>query len=204
MSQTSGIGFKRTASTGNIPVFQHDKALKVTQGGFVIDKTNLTPGQILLAGTPVIFDEAARTLVAMHIGRLYAAASNTAVTYQVNKNANFKVGDNFAATVSGAAYPITAVDTKTSTAYDTITVGTTLGVTLNAGQTVFASSATGASSAVLPAVNGLLLSETQIEDGVSQFATAVIRGTVYARRIPYSTQLAALPGLAHIIFSQSF
>lgn len=182
-----------------------DKAFKVAQGGFVLNKTGLAVGSTIPRGTPLVFNESTRQAVLLSVAVLYANATNIATSYQIAKGSRLKVGDYFAVTPGGAAYAITAIDTTSSTLYDTVTVGTTLGVAVTAGQFAFASTATGATAAALPAINGLLYEETYIEDAAyQQGVSAVIRATVYARRVPYSTALAALPGLAHIIYSQSY
>jgi len=41
-----------------IPVFQ--KVLELARGGFTLDATGLTAGDIIPAGTPIAFDEATR------------------------------------------------------------------------------------------------------------------------------------------------
>jgi hypothetical protein len=65
---------------------------------------------------------------------------------------------------------------------------------------VFGSSAAGATAASFGGVNGLLYDEVTVGVGVS--CSVVIRGTAYARRVPYSAALeTALP---RIIYSQSF
>lgn len=206
--QTSGIGFKRSYAPSNIPVWQRDKAMKLVQGGFALVQTGFIDFDVIPRGTPGIYDEAARTFTAVRTGILFANATNTAVTYSVNKSLNnkqplFKVGDYLSAVIGGAAYAITAIDSTTYTDHDVVTVGTTLGVALTAGQSLFQSTATGATAATLGAINGLLYEETLVEIGYMQGVSVVIRGTVYARRIPYSATLAALPGLAQITFSQS-
>ena len=204
MSQTSGMGFKRVAGTGQIPWFQRDKALLLSQGGYKLVTTNLANGMTLPGSLPLIFDEANRTATVAKFAVLHTAAANTDVTYQVNKGSNFKVGDYFAATVGSKAYAITAIDTSNAD-YDVITVGTTLGAALNPGQGFFASTATGASAAALPAANGLLWADTVVDTSVAQTVSAMIRGTVYARRLAfYSSDLAGLAGLKNIIFSQSY
>lgn len=203
--QTSGVGFKRTYAGTSIPVYQLDKAFKLVQGGFLLVKTGLAKGLVLYRGTPLVYDEAARTATLLGVAKLHANATNTATSYQIEKGSNLKVGDYLAVTPGGAAYAITAIDTTSNTAYDTVTVGTTLGVAVTAGQFAFASSATGASAAAYPAINGLLYEETVVEDvAYSQSVSVVQRATVYARRVPYSTALAALSGLDDITYSQSY
>lgn len=49
-----------TSETGSreIPVFQ--KILETARGGFTLDMTGLTEGNVIPAGTPITFDEATR------------------------------------------------------------------------------------------------------------------------------------------------
>lgn len=200
--QTSGLGFVRAFGIAGIPVYQIDKAFKLVQGGFALDKTNLVAGQIIPAGTPLLYDEAARTAVVGSFATLFANATNSATTYQIKKGSILKVGDYFSATPGGTAYAITAIDT-TASDHDVVTIGTTLGTALTAGQLLFKSTATGSTASALPAFNGLLYEDTLIRTGIAQAISAVQRATVYARRVPYSTSLAALSGLDDITYSQS-
>lgn len=206
--QTSGVGFKRTYAPSNVVVWMRDKAMLLASGGFVLVTTGLQELDVLPKGSPLVFDEAARTATVLRTGVLFADAANTDVVYQVKKSLNpnqplFKVGDYLAAVSGGKAYAITAIDSTTYTDHDNVTVGTTLGVALTAGATLFNSTATGASAAAFPAINGLLYEETLVELSFKQAVSAVIRGTVYARRVPYTAALAALSGLDDIIYSQS-
>lgn len=204
-TQTGGIGVSRTLNTGQIPVWQGTgKDIQLAQGGYALDVTNLTPGQILLAGTPMVFTDSTRTAVPLHVGVMNAIAGGSATTYQVNKGHTFKVGDYLATgAVGGKAYAITAIDT-TNAAYDTLTVGTSIGAAA-VGDLVYASTATGATASALPAINGLLYEETEVfRTNLHNSVGIVIRGTCYARRVPYSAAIAALAGLDDIIYSQSF
>lgn len=202
--QRSGLDFKRTLGVGRIPVLQRDKAFTLAQGGFVLDKTGLTNGDFFREGTPVIFSEANRTLKLVRTATVQANAASNAVNIRVAKGSPLNVNDNIMSAPGGAAYPITAIDTS-NPAYDTVTISTTLGVGLTAGQTLYNSSATGATAGAFPAgINGLLYDDLIVQDGIQQTVSAIIRGIVYARRTAYSAELAALPGLDDIIYSQSF
>ncbi|PPK98981.1 hypothetical protein [Parapedobacter indicus] len=196
----SGIGYKRTDSTGDIPVFQGSgKDIQLAQGGFLLDITGLTKGAILKAGTPMIFNESTRTAKALITGKVVEDAGASATAYKIAKGSLLKVGDNFAATVGGPAYAITSIDASNAD-YDTVTVGTTIGE-VTADTMVFASSATGASNSSFGGVNGLLYRDQKVEENES--TSIVIRATVYARRVPYSAALATALGPL-IIYSQSF
>lgn len=195
----SGIGYKRTLGTEGIPVFQGTgKDIQLAQGGFLLDTTGLVAGFVLKAGTPMIYNEFTRKAKPIATGQVVEAAAADATSYKISKGSPLKVGDNFAAKVGDKAYPITAID-KSNSAHDVVTVGTTIGA-VTAGSMVFASSTTGATNSAFGDVNGLLYRDQIVAENES--CSVVIRGTVYARRVPYSADLeAALP---RIIYSQSY
>ncbi len=195
----SGIGYKRTDSTGDIPVFQGSgKDIQLAQGGFLLTITGLPKGAVLKAGTPMIYEEATRTAKALVTGTVVETAGGSATAYKIAKGSLFKVGDNFAAVPGGAAYAITNIDTSNAD-YDEVTVGTTIGAVAE-GAFVFASSTTGASNSSFGGVNGLLYRDQKVEENVS--VSVVIRATVYARRVPYSVGLSTALGPL-FIYSQS-
>lgn len=202
MSRAS-IGMTRSFASGSIPIWQGlTKDIQLSQGGYLLTNPGLPVGFVIPAGTPLVFNESTRAATMVSGGVLQANASSSATTYQVLKGHTFVIGQYLSAVTGGTAYAITAIDTSNA-AYDVLTVGTTLGVGYSAGQNLFASTATGSTASALPAVNGLLYDDSVVE--VNTFVSAVIRGTVYARRIPYAynTYLAALAGMDDIIFSQS-
>ncbi|TDQ79579.1 hypothetical protein [Sphingobacterium yanglingense] len=194
-----GVGYKRTDSTGDIPVWQGDgKDIQLAQGGFLFEKGGLADGTIIKAGTPMIFNETTRKAKFLATGKVVENALADAVAYKVAKGHTLKVGDNFAEKPASAAYPITEINTS-NIDYDVVTVETTIGA-VAANSLVFGSSTTGAANSSFGGVNGRLYRDQKIGDGES--CSVVIRGTVYARRVPYSKELeTALP---HIICSQSF
>ncbi|GAA4328531.1 hypothetical protein GCM10023184_18460 [Flaviaesturariibacter amylovorans] len=174
---------------------------ETASGGFALAGYALLAAATVAAGTPVAFDEATRTATVLKTAKLAANATNVATTYNVEKGHHFKVGDNFGAVIGGKAYPITAIDTSNAN-YDVFTVGTTLGVALVAGDALFQSSATGASAAALMVTpNGLVYEGITVEENAP--LSAVIRGTVYERRIP-AIPSAVKSGIPNIIFSKSF
>ena len=192
----------RTSGTNSIPVWQGiGKDIQLLQGGVVLATTGLATGSVVPAGTPVVVDESARTATFLGTGIMYASAGGTATDYQVKKGNTLVVGGYLATGAAGGkAYPITAID-RTNALYDTVTVGTTIGAAA-AGATVYQSTATGATASAYPAITGLVYDDTIVEtSGVGESISVVIRGTVYARRVPYSAAIeAALP---RIIYSQS-
>ena len=194
-----GLGYKTKQGTEGIPVFQGTgKDIQLAQGGFLLEKGGLSDGTVIKAGTPMIFDESTRKASFVATGKVVETAAADALNYKVAKGHTLKIGDNFASKPSDKAYPITAINTSNPD-YDVITVGTTIGA-VAIDSLVFASTTTGADNSSFGNVKGLLYSDRIVGDGES--CSVVIRGTVYARRIPYSAELeAALP---RIIFSQSF
>jgi hypothetical protein len=192
------IGFERRTATGRIPVFGPNA--ETATGGYLLVMAGLTKDTVLVAGTPLVLDDVNRTATVLHTAVAKANAGGAATTYQVAKGHTFQVGDYMASGATGGkAYAITAIDTSNS-AYDTLTVGTSIGA-VTAGDLLFASTATGATSSALAGANGLLYEETVARVGTS--VSAVIRGTAYARRIPVNAAIMALPGLRFILFSQS-
>lgn len=205
MSNLGGLGMERKTSTGSIPVWQGiAKDIQLVQGGFLLTQTGLVAGDIVPAGTPVVFDEATRTATFLPTAKAQATAGGSATNYLVLKGHNLKVGNYLASgAVGGKAYAITVIDTSNAL-YDTITVGTSIGA-VTAGDTLYASTATGATASALPAINGCLYRDADFSlSGVS--ISVVIRGTAYARRVPYSAAiLAALnANNAQIMYSNSF
>ena len=199
---SGGMGITRTPTKSGIPVYQGTaKDIQLLQGGCLLNTTGLTAGSIIPAGTPVVYDEVTRVASILHNARAQANAGASAVNYPVEKGHSLVVGDNLAAgAVGGKAYPITAIDTSNAS-FDTITVGTTIGA-VTAGDLLFASTATGATASALPAINGLTYDEIIVSSNIS--LSVVIRGTVYARRVPWSAAIEALSGLKQFIYSKSY
>lgn len=197
------LALTRTYGASQIPVWQGiGKDIQLLQGGVALATTGLPADTVIPAGTPVVYDEVNRTATILGTAVAQATAGGTATDYLVLKGHTLKVGDYLASGAAGGkAYAITAINTSNS-AYDTVTVGTTIGA-VTAGDLLYASTATGATSSAYPSVNGLLYADTLVNaTGVVEEISVVIRGTVYARRVPYNATLAT--ALANkIIYSQS-
>lgn len=199
---SGGMGITRTPTKSGIPVYQGTaKDIQLLQGGCLLNTTGLTAGSIIPAGTPVVYDEVTRVASILHNARAQANAGASAVNYPVEKGHSLAVGDYLASgAVGGKAFAITAIDTSNAS-FDTITVGTTIGA-VTAGDLLFASTATGATASALPAINGLTYDEVIVSSNIS--LSVVIRGTVYARRVPWSAAIEALSGLKQFIYSKSY
>lgn len=195
-----GLVLKKTETSGRIPVFLREEEVAIS--GFRLDTTGLPADELVPVGTPISCDEVTRLAKVLKTAVLTENAADDATAYKVKKGHFMLVGENFGAVVGGAAYAITGIDTSNA-AYDVITVGTTLGVALNAGDVCFKSSATGAAAAALHVTpTGLLLDDAKIEANVS--VASVLRGTVYARRMANGLHAAVKAALPLIIFSDSY
>lgn len=192
----------KTTAGGSIPIFQ--KVDQLAQGGFALDVTGLVSGSVIKKGTPLYFDEATRKAVVVKTAIVQADATDSATAIRVIKGHSLAVADIVGAESDGAKDAITAI-TTTESAYDQITVGTTLGVALTAGDVIFQAAGTAASSgAALKATpNGMLYEDVTVDSNVQ--LGAVIRGTVYKRRIPNGVHALVQAALEdNIIFSNSF
>ena len=183
---------KTTVNTG-IPIFQ--KVLEVAQGGFTLSDAAFPAGSTVLAGTPIGFDETTRLAKVAKYAVAQANAANNATTYPVQKGHNIKAGSQIKTGASGAQ-AVTAIDTSNAN-YDVITVGTTLGVAVTTGDSIFVDDA-GSQT-----VKGLLYSDVDVDSNGIVDIAVVLRGTVYARRIP-PVPASVQAKLPLIIFSQSF
>lgn len=176
-------------------------------GGGTLVKTGLKDGEVIQAGTLVSFDEGTRLATVLKTAVLAEAAANNATAYKIKKTVNnqphgFNKSDVVAAAVGGASYAVSA-DIDTSNAdYDTITVGTTLGVALAAGDVLFNSAASGATAGALKVIpNGWLRADADVDD--NEFVSIGRRGTLYERRLPYAVPTAVKTALKGLIeFSQ--
>lgn len=191
-----------TAATNDTVVWRN--VYETAGGGFTLDTTGLTTlaaGSVLKAGLPCGINEATRKARVIKIATLHDNATNDATTYKVKKGHHFIVGEYIAYTVGGASYAITNID-YTNPDYDVITVGTTLGVVISAGDAVFQSASSGASAgAYITTPRGLLYED--VEPVAEATLSVVLRGSVFHRRIPTTPShiRAALP-LIH--YSESF
>lgn len=194
-----GLTPVKTVVSSGVQVWQ--KVLETAQGGFTLDNTGLADGLTIPAGTPVGYDESTRKASVLKTATLQADATNTATKYRVLKGSPIAVGDNIGSAKGGAAYAVTAID-KSNAGYDELTVSTTLGVALSAGDAIFQSSATGGTAAAYKVTPKGRLYQDVVAAADADVAV-VLRGTIYARRAPgLSAELQGLTPL--IINSQSF
>jgi hypothetical protein len=190
-----GLHYKTTSAKSGKVVFQ--KVLETVRGGFTLETTGFSDGDIIPAGTPVEYNEDTRKAKVLRTARVYASSAGS--PYQVEKNSNLAVGMNLGKTVGSAAYAITAIDTSNAD-YDVVTTGTTIGA-VTEGDALFQSSASGASAAALSVTGAKGLLYDDVVYSKDATLSVVIRGTVYARRIAApATVRSAMP---LIVFSES-
>ncbi|WP_293925455.1 hypothetical protein [Sphingobacterium sp. UBA6320] len=175
-------------------------------GGGTLNTTGLKQGDVIQRGVLGNINEATRLFSVLKTFVVAENAANNAVNIKVKKVINEQpnlavIGDIVSFSVGGTAYAITAIDTSNSD-YDTITIGTTLGVALPAGSVLFESSASGATAGALKVdVNGWLREDADVDQ--NEFVSVGRRGTLYERRLPFAVPQAVkdkLQGL--IVFSQ--
>jgi hypothetical protein len=118
-------------------------------GGVTVSVASLG-GTELKEGTPIGAPDPTTGLCqVVKTVKVVTNATNTAVTIEVEKGHHYKVGDYVSSGVL-VGQVITAIDKTTSTLKDTITVGTTLGGALTAGDDLFLSSTGSAAVLVTP------------------------------------------------------
>lgn len=171
----------KTTETASNVVF--DSILEVHPGGGVVSISDLTQ-TLLAAGTPVGKDANGLWHVEK-TAEMQDAATNSATAYKVKKGHNFKVGDIITTGLLKIAYPITSI-TTTETAYDTLNVGTTLGVALSAGDILIQATAqaTGNTSAYKYTPIGLVAQDYDVVTGDNLAAAIVVRGSVKTALAP--------------------
>jgi len=178
----------RTQPTDEIPVWR--PVVETLPGGLKLDITGLAIGSVLPAASIISYDEITR------VGKVVKSTNATAIvnagvlTIPVKKGHTFKVGDIIAKIVGGKASAITAIDTSNAL-IDTITIGAALEA-LAAGDSLFqaaAASTTTTSAYIYPLVKGkcgLSFRSVLVED--INTIDVVLKGSVYARRIPSVAQ----------------
>lgn len=71
------------------------KDIQLLQGGCLLNTTGLTAGNIIPAGTPVVYDETTRVASILHNAKAQAMLGQVSSTYPVEKGHSL-VGDNLA------------------------------------------------------------------------------------------------------------
>jgi hypothetical protein len=134
---------------------------------------------------------------------LLAVAANNATTYRIGKTHQFKVGLFVTSKdkASVKAYAITAIDT-TNADYDTITVGTTLGVALAIGDNLIevkAEDAVGGAGELMYTPVGISKREI-ITTGSTASVGVLVRGTVNVANMAFGAPKAFKDSLPLVRF----
>lgn len=204
----NGIGFTaEQTALGRIPIWLDPAQAKnfSLEAGFTLQNPPDAPA-IVPVGTPIKVDEAARTANICYRFEVYEDATDSATEIKIKKDSTkygslVKVGmvlmkQPSATDGTGAAYAVTAVDT-TNADYDQITLGTTLGVALTAGDLLAEADSAGASGKTLKYVtNYVTYASAYVEnDSLKYTVTASYGGRIYDRRIRKidATEKALLP-----------
>jgi hypothetical protein len=204
-----GLQFTQTSGIQGMEVFQ-SKNLEDVPGGLTLDAdNNFETGQNVQKGEMVVYDESTRLAIIAKLATVNANTSTPHTSIQVKKGHCLAVGDIISTGADGGeAYAITAVDFTSSSDYDTLTVGTSIG-SLTAGDVIWLSTGTGGATAgAAPAVNGFL--KNDVKPSANDAVSVVVRGTVYERRLPgvyggYGVPSQFKTSLGdRILFSQSY
>jgi len=164
-----------TSETSGKVVF--DSKLEGVPGGVTLAAADLTKTSVA-AGTPVGKDSNGLFHV-VKTAKAQASATNVAVDYKVLKGHNFAVGKFLSTGTLKKAYAITVITTSNAD-YDTLTVGTTLGVAVAAGDVFIEATAeaTGNTSAFKYTPFGLTGTDVEIEANGNHLVDVVVRGSV--------------------------
>lgn len=176
-----------------------DSKIEDVPGGVTVAVTDLTQSS-LAAGTVIGADNNGLYHVVKTF-KMQANAADDAVTYRVYKGHNGKVGDIISQKPGAKAYGISAIDTSNA-AYDVLTVPTTLGVALTAGDVIVQANAVAAGNTSVLKYNPFGLTGTTIDivAGDNHLVDCVVRGSARLANIPpISAELKALLPLIRFV-----
>lgn len=185
------MNISRKKKVQDVPLAWRKMLADIPNGGSV--KSAEIRTSILYDGTPVYYSESDNMWHVIYTAVMQANAGATATEYKVLKGHNLKVGDYLYNGSTG--YAITAI-TTTNSAYDAVTVGTTLGAA-SAGAILVA----GVSGGATPNPQGLVIGHHIVESGMNLETGIGVIGTVMsvAMKTPMSsTQKAALTGIVFV------
>ena len=164
-----------------------EKVLEDIPGGGTIEKDDFKAATSEMKEGAILGIDSNKLYHPVKTAKLYEAATDSATAYKVDKNHEFKVGDFIMdAAKTSKAYAITVIDTSNAD-YDTLTVGTSLGVALADNTVMVQANAEAATAATgvfkyTPegiAMNSVDLTKTNLGCGI------LVRGTVIESLLPY-------------------
>lgn len=174
---------KNTLTTESRGLIAFASKLETVPGGRTIAVADLVQAT-LLAGTPVGKDANGLGHV-VKVAEVQAEAADDATTIRIKKNHDLKVGNHICSAEGAKAQTITAIDTTNAT-YDTVSIGTTLGVVIAANAHIYEAAAAtqGTDSALKYTPDGLVGEDITLQVGGSNLASVVVRGSAYNSNIP--------------------
>lgn len=162
------------------------KEIEDLVGGGVIAKTPLASTDELKQGAIVAVDSN-KLLQVFKTAEIHENETNTETEYKVKKTHEFKVGDFITDSgLDGAAEAITVID-ATHDDYDVLTVGTTLGHALTAGECLVqatAQAAAGSAALKYATPEGITKNAADLSKD-NQVTAVLVRGTVNESNLPY-------------------
>lgn len=187
---------KTTETPGKSPFISN---LETLPGGVTVAIADLVETTVK-AGTPIGLDSGTGLYHVVKTAEAQDAATSSATDYKVLKGHNFKVGNFLTSALLKKAFAITSI-TTTETDYDTLTLGTTLGVAIAEGDVLIEATAqaTGNTSAYKYTPVGLVGSDFDVVSGANHLTDCVVRGSVIESMIvPISSDIKTT--LSHIRF----
>jgi len=166
-------------------------------GGVTVDTGELG-GLVLKEGTPLGYNATDGMYHVVKTALIVGDATDAATEYEVAKGHHFKVGDYFG-TDGANGQAITAIDKTTNTDKDVITVGTTLGVAIDADDKVVAFQTVGVDKVAKVTASVIAGSNYDVEETnlfTDAWAIAVVR---VGNSVPVPTSVkTALKGIHYV------
>jgi hypothetical protein len=162
-------------------------------GGGTVDPDDFqTATDTMLEGS-IVGEDSNGLFHLVKTAELYENEADTETAYKVLKNHEFVVGDfmMFSGITGSAAEAITEIDTTTSEDYDILTVGTTLGLALTAGQCLVQATAQAASGNGAYKYTAAGVSRNSVDLTLDNLGCGIVmRGRVRVSQMPYSVDAA--------------
>ena len=169
-----------TGETDSSGVIIFDTILEDFTGGAILDRTRLKSTDEIKAGSLLYINAGVAEIVKTAL----VITGGSATGIRVAKGHQFIAGDFLTAGTSVHAEPIATI-TTTEDAYDTLTIGTTLGTNPGAGEVLYeAAFHTAANISTLKyTANAILRSTTNVE-AANNTVSGVVRGSVRDAALP--------------------
>ena len=165
-----------------------EKILEDIPGGGIVDPDDFKSGSTKMGEGSLLGKDSEGIYHLVKTAKLYEAEADDETGYKVLKGHEFKVGDFVmgSAITGSKAYAITEIDTSEDD-YDTITVGTTLGLAMDEGVCLVqatAEDAVGGAGTYKYTPAGIALNSVDLEKD-NQGCGILVRGTVNESLLAY-------------------